>query len=335
MIALLPPLLAYSALVLAAGAFGGPEGAFSGSFLVALLLPATLLAVGRRYRTLARGLASGLLPGTLRRAARAGRGGYPLVGITVLLLGGGTTLLLDRLQGQLPAEFFLPASLFLVAYTCLVIFRMTGSLAGRHQEVLGSALSPQPKVRRRARSDSAPTTQERIRTLLREKRLGEAAELLRQEVVTRPTDPNRWEQYYRILQLSGEREPLIAASRAFLTVLLRAGNPRRAVEVAHNGLDLDPEFRPANPDQILPLARAARRCGRPRLALRLMDRFAHHYPNHPGFPGVILLSAKILWADLDRKDQAQSLLRSLARRFPQHPAGVAAHRLIAPRSRAM
>ncbi|MFP4614911.1 MAG: hypothetical protein ACLFRB_03485 [Thiohalorhabdus sp.] len=327
-VALLGALMAHGALGVASLVAAGPLALPPWALAWAVLLPATALVIGREEGLFA-AMQAGLNP--LRLAAVIRTIGRPILGtgLTLLLLAGATGLAVVLLMGRIPLWGLLALATPLATYTLVFAFRAAGELAAPHHRELGYVTRQRPKPPARPPKKPEPSRRERITELVREERLAEATELLRAEVADHPTDLNRWEQLYEVLRAREDNKPFLAGSRAFLTTLLGAGQEARALEVAQDALNVDEEFRPARPEQIRRLALAARRAGRPRLALRLMNRFSHHHPDHSDTPLVFLLSARILREDFRQTEQARQTLDHLLRLFPDHPASAEARKILA------
>jgi hypothetical protein len=308
------------------GAFGGVVGGVAASLLLAGVLPAVILRIGREH-ALPATLRGGLNPAGLARVmGLTGRpyavaAGVPLV---VALITAGA---LYGLAGPLPLEIRMVTGSLLVGYTVLIAFRLAACLAVRFREELGyTKKRPQP-VEPAPKEAPEPTTDERVKALVKAERFEESAELLRAELTEHPANLYWWERYYRMLRHLNRDDSILTASKGFLTVLLHSGEEVRAMEVIHDALNRDPDFCPARPEQIFLLARIARREDRPRLALRIMNGFAKRCPDHADAPKVLLLAARIAGEDFRRTQEADKLLDSLLRHYPDHPLASEAKRL--------
>jgi hypothetical protein len=327
-VALMLVLMALAGPALVIWTLGGLPGALTGAALLTGLMPAAILRIGREHGLVA-GLLTALNPAGLYRTIRTI--GRTYAGVAAISLGlTGVTVGAIAGTGHLLVLPALLATAFLGAgYTVLVTFRLTAALAERHRQELGYAVRrprpvPPKPVETTARE---PTTDERVSALIKGDQLDEAAELLRETIKDAPRELHWWERYYRLLEQRGEDGPLRAASRGFLTALLRAGNEERAMEVIHAALNRDRDFQPARPEQVFRLARIARRDNRPGLALRIMNGFAQRCPDHPEAPMVLLFTARILADDFRKPEQAAQLLDGMLRTYADHPLAGEAHRL--------
>ncbi len=321
-------LMAWGALSLVLWTFGGLPGALAGSLLLAGILPAVIVSIGREH-ALVRGLLEALSPKGLIETLRIADRPYAVAAGLPLVLAAIIAGTLYGMGGRLAPEVRVGGSFLLAAYTTLLTFRLAACLAARYSEELGYARKrPRPAAPSRPpKEEPEPTADERVSTLIKADRLEEAAEVLRREVKKQPTSLHWWERYYRLLHHLDRDQPILAACKGFLTVLLTAGEEARAMEVIHDALNRDPGFRPAKPDQVFRLARIARRENRPKLALRIMNGFAKRHPQHPNAPMVLLFSARIVGEDFHRHGEACQLLDSLLRHYPDHPLAGEAPRL--------
>ncbi|HKJ71674.1 MAG TPA: hypothetical protein VKA55_07990 [Gammaproteobacteria bacterium] len=318
--------MAWGALALLIWTFGGILGGLAGGLLLAAMLPAVILCVGREH-VLVTGLLEAVNPARLVAVMRDTGRPYAVTAAIPAGLAAITATAFLLLAGYLSLPVRLAGLYFLGTYTVLAAFRLAACLAAHHRQELGYVEArprPAPPPPREA---PEPTTEERVNALIKADRLQEAAELLRDQVMAHPTELQWWERYYRLLHHLGEDAPLLAASKGFLSALLRAGEEQRAMQVTHTALNRDRAFRPAKPEQVFQLARIARREGRPGLALRIMDGFARRCPDHADAPMVLLFSARIVGEDFRQPERAGELLDSLIRAYPEHPLAGEAKRL--------
>lgn len=319
-------LMAWAVPALVVWTVAGIPGGLAGALLLAGVLPAAILRIGTEH-ALVTGLLRAVHPLRLVEVMRVTGRAYavaaalplvPAAGAVLLALGSGGPGLAVRLGG----------GGLLAGYATLLAFRLAACLAAWHRGPLGYLeRRPRPAAPEPPAAPPEPTTDERVRALVKAERYEEAAELLRAEVVARPTSLSWWERYYRVLRRLDEDAPLLAASKGFVTALLRAGEEQRALEVLHGALNRDPAFRPAQPDQVFRLARIARREGRPGLAWRIMNGFAQRCPEHADVPKVLLLSARIAGEDFRRTDEALRLLAAFQESYGDHPLAGEARRL--------
>ena len=325
-VGMLLAMMAWGAVALLMWAFGGIAGGLAGALLLAAITPAVILRIGREHG-LTSGMVAAVNPAELVRIGRTvGRpylraAGLPLV--VAALAAAGLALFGQRL----PLPGFLALAFLTGGYTTLLAFRLGARLGADDRGALGYvAKRPRPSPPP-APEPAEPSLDEQVRSLVQANRIEEAAGLLRQQVATQPTDLAAWERYYRLLGQLDQDAPILAASKGFLTALLLADEEGRAVSVVHAALNRDRSFRPAKPEHVFRLARAARRDGRPGLALRIMDGFAKTHPAHPDAPVVLLFSARIAGEDFRKPQQAARLLDSLLRSYADHPLAGEARRL--------
>ena len=79
-------------------------------------------------------------------------------------------------------------------------------------------------------------------------------------------------------------------------------------------------------DNIVPLAQAALRAGKPKIAARLVRAFDRKYPNHPDIPRAYLLGAQLMADYGNKPEDAKRILQYLVKRHAGDPAATEAER---------
>lgn len=321
-------LMAWGALALLAWVFGGPAGGLAGALLVAAVLPAVIVRLGRE-RALVTGLLDALNPARLIEVMGDTGQAYAVAAGVPLVLAAAVGGTLYATAGTLALPLRLAGGFLLGGYTALMAFRLAACLVTRFRDELGYArkrqrpAAPQPPPR----PAREPSTEERLNELIKGDRLDEAAEILRAKAEAEPASRHWWQRYYRLARHMDRDSPVLAASRGYLTALLEAGEEEQAMAVIHDALNRDRGFQTEHPDQVFRLARIARRDDRPSLALRIMNGFVQRHPDHPDAPKVLLFSARIAGEDFRRHDEACKLLDALLRRYPDHSLAQEARRI--------
>jgi hypothetical protein len=82
-------------------------------------------------------------------------------------------------------------------------------------------------------------------------------------------------------------------------------------------LGVDPAYR-LPPEEVLPVAKAARAAGDPQTAIAALRGFDKANPGHALIPDVYLFSAKLMAEDLGNKDMARKVLEHLVAKYPGH-----------------
>ncbi|SCY29638.1 tetratricopeptide repeat protein [Thiohalorhabdus denitrificans] len=314
-----------------AGGYLGFVGYLAASLFFSLMLPASILFVGLEQGLL-RILLRALNPVSLVALAVRIGPAYLLLFLFMQLLSGAGTQLAVLLAALAPSWAAPAAIAFGWSYMHLVTFHLLGYVIYQYHEELGYEVDVRAdESGGEARPALPGGTDEllgQVDVLLKEGELGRAEELLRKRIDQQPTDLEAWQRYYRVLQAGGDDGRLVEESKDYISALLLERRAGPAMRVVAEALEREPGFRPAKPEQILPLARAAREGGQPHLALRLMNGFGKAHPGHPDLPALTMLAARILSEDLNQNAKARPLLESVLRHFPEDPAAAEARHLL-------
>lgn len=126
------------------------------------------------------------------------------------------------------------------------------------------------------------------------------------------------ERYQKLLLLAGKTERAVDHGHRYLASLLRLGKDEQAFELLRRMRELDAGFA-LEAQQVLPLAQVAFRRREAALALELVRGFDRQHPRHADVPAVYLLSARLLSEQFRKDEPARVLLRTLCRKYPDHP----------------
>lgn len=83
-------------------------------------------------------------------------------------------------------------------------------------------------------------------------------------------------------------------------------------------LATDPNFKLAKPEEVLPIAKAARASGDSKTAIAAVRGFDKTFPGHTLIPDVFLFSAKLLSEDFKNHDMARKILEHVIAKYPGH-----------------
>lgn len=251
--------------------------------------------------------------------------GLPYLGLCgcLLLLTFGSGQALALLAPLVPRALLGAVGGFVGTYFIVVMFRLMGYVLYQYHEALGFSVkvekSQQAPVAAGPGANAAQADQTAI--LLREGKYDEAIQLARQELGAAPEDPAANLRLHRLLlAVPGQEAALVEHARRWLTTLLAAGNAVRAHEVIEGVWRRQPDFLPADPGAILPLAEAAFKARRYDQVGRLLQGFDRRHPGHPDTAAVYLLGARLLIEHHRDEAQAGKVLAVIRQRFPDSPA---------------
>ncbi len=138
--------------------------------------------------------------------------------------------------------------------------------------------------------------------------------LLREEMRERSVSLEVHELFRRLLRQANDNAGLIAHGRTFLHLLLLEKQERRALGLARECLDVDPDFTTPEVEDGAKLARRAAVTGQSQLAIDLLDAAIRKEPRHPDMPEWSLTAADLLLRQPDREDQARRVLEAARER---------------------
>jgi hypothetical protein len=123
---------------------------------------------------------------------------------------------------------------------------------------------------------------------------------------------------FQTLIAQADKSKGLEIGRRYLSLLLKEGNPSEAVKVFKECIAADPAFRPAQAEEVLPIAKAARAAGDPKAAVAALRGFDKAHPGHGLIPEVFVFSAKLMAEDLNNAQMARKILQHVLERYPGH-----------------
>ncbi|HXF78533.1 MAG TPA: hypothetical protein VN598_06705 [Usitatibacter sp.] len=119
----------------------------------------------------------------------------------------------------------------------------------------------------------------------------------------------------------------LEAGKRYVALLLKARRGPEALGVFKACLAADPNFRVA-PEDVLPLAKAARGAGDSNAAVAAVRGFDKANPGHALLPEVYFMSAQIMAEDLKNTAMARKVLDHLVAKYPGHHLAAEARRYL-------
>ncbi|MFC4160125.1 tetratricopeptide repeat protein [Chitinimonas lacunae] len=315
-------ILFFIVLVAAFGALLGPVPALLVGFVLLLVLPASIMVLA-----VTNSLIDALNPNHLwPMVSEIGLPYFGMVGCLTMLTssGGAVEMLLAPLLPEAAQVF---VSLFAAGFFAIVSYRLMGYVMYQYHREIGLEVRVQFDDRQNVNDPKAQQAAE-LAELLKSGRIDEALEQTRQATRDYPMDIDVHERYHQLLRRLPDRQPQLAEhAQRFLPLLMSEQRASMAVRVIESVLEVVPDFQPAQPREVLPLATAAFEQRRFEVAMKLMRGFDRRHPKHSDIPGIYLLGARILCEHLRNDAQALLILSNIRQRFPDHPASVEAEKL--------
>ena len=115
----------------------------------------------------------------------------------------------------------------------------------------------------------------------------------------------------------------IAAAAPGATATMKAATPAaptldEQVKNFKAKLAVDPNFKLARAEDVLPIAKAARASGDAKTAIAAVRGFDKTFPGHALIPDVFIFSAKLLAEDFKNVDMARKILEHVVAKYPGH-----------------
>jgi tetratricopeptide (TPR) repeat protein len=290
----------------------------SGIFALCMLLafPAAIITLG-----MTRSLFAALNPVTwISLIARIG-GPYFLVFLFLFMMVSSVGALEAFLEPDSLLLYTLmrPLFYFIDFYFMVAMFHLMGYMIYQYHEELGVDVTSSERPSERAAAPDVPLIAQ-AKDLVQEGKLSEAVDLVGGQLRSQGGTPELHDHYRKLLRLKKDKRALLEHAGQYIPILLEsAEKPQKAVDVVAECYKMDPRFTLTYPAYVTTLAEHANNRGMHKVALQLTSGFAKRFPNHPDIPVNYFLAAKILTDRMGEDEKALSILRSLKKKFPEHP----------------
>ena len=239
--------------------------------------------------------------------------------VFLLLLSSGAGIVIPILRPLLGGWLTLPLLNLVFMYFNLVMFNMMGYVLYQYHRELGVEVVVDFAATAARRGDATKDpVADAVAAKVAVGDLEGALDAAYEQQRTESDNIAVQERYQKLLLLAGKQERALDHGQRYLATLLRLGKDDLAFELFRRLRDLDTAFAP-EPHQVLPLAQAAFRRRESAVALDLVRGFDRRHPRHADVPPIYLLSARLLSEQLRKDEPARVLLRTLCRKYPDHP----------------
>lgn len=304
-------VLSEAAIILLAH-FYGAAAAFAFGALLTFALPGILIVLA-----LDEGMARALNPVVwLMLMQRLGSMYFVLIGAFLAALALQSAIAY-ALHG-LPSLLTTPVIAFVVNYLMIANFHLIGSVIHEHADALG--YSGHVELGAEATPDDPA---ERIVAAARARAAGGdadgAAMLLRDELRVLPRSLPLHQEYDHWLRQNGETAERSTHAKAWIALLLKNNDVRRALDVLREVRVTDPAFALDAPEDITRLAAAAAAAGQTQTALALLQGFHKRFRDNADVGRNYLLAAQLLAERMNKEMPARALLQQIKLTLPNDP----------------
>ncbi|WP_130618368.1 tetratricopeptide repeat protein [Dyella amyloliquefaciens] len=240
-----------------------------------------------------------------------------LIPVGLNLATGVLIILASLATAFLPKLLSLP--LFAFAYTYLIILNLhlMGAMIHQRHESFGIEPEAEELVREGGYDEDTQLLEQVKAVASTDRRAAIGMLVTRMQGRSAPVPMHQ--AYRELLRQEGLRDGLLEHGHIWTAVLLANNEPRRALGLVQECMEIDPAFLPDAPEHAGLLADQAARAGMTRLALKLCRGYLAHWPRSPDAPRIGLLAARLLGDELDQRAEAVVLLGKLAAAWPEHP----------------
>jgi hypothetical protein len=250
---------------------------------------------------------------------------YLVLYFFLLTLYGGNGALTSLLAHSSSTLLFLIQTIAGYYFT-LIIYNMMGYVIFQYHEELGYHVNTDVDRDFESQVNTQPGSRlgvpNEIDVLIKEGRIEDAANRLRQNLAQDVNNIELHEQYHKFLLQTRNIEPLIKHGQEFINFLLYENKISKAATIYKDcwkfSKQINKEISIADPSKIPDMATTLMAMRAFREAFGLMNGFHKRYPNHPQIPHVFLLTAKLLCEEFNQEQRAMQIITFLQKKYPNH-----------------
>lgn len=246
-----------------------------------------------------------------------GFGGAYLIPVGLNLATGVLIVVASLATHLLPRLISLPLYAFAYTYLIILNLHLMGAMIHMRHDRFG--LEPEAEsLVRESGQDADEQLLEQARVVATADRRAAIAMLV-QRMQGRSAPASMHQLYRELLRQEDLRDGLLEHGQLWIALQMASDEPRRALGLVQECMEIDAAFLPDAPEHVVALAELAARSGMTRLALRLCRGFLGRWPRSTDTPRIGLLAARLLGDELDQRAEAVVLLGKLAAAWPDHP----------------
>lgn len=239
-----------------------------------------------------------------------------LIPVAINLATGALIVVASIATNVLPTLLSLP--LFAFAYTYLIILNLhlMGAMIHQYHERFGITPESEMLVQQNGQDDDEQLLQAARALSTTDRRA--ALAMLATRLQDRQAPPSIHQAYRQLLRDEGLKDALLVHGQVWIAALIAANEPRRALGLVQECMDIDSAFVPDDPVNASIMAEQAAHAGMTRMAVKLCRGFLMHWPRSPECPRMGLLAARLLVDPLGQRAEAAVLLGKLMAAWPEH-----------------
>ena len=247
--------------------------------------------------------------------------GYLLMYLFYTLLGSAPVVLGQMVIAHLPLE--LQSFLFSMAksYYLIVSYHLMGYVVFQYHEEIGYEVDLEeqelPEEAANPEEEKDRELLSRANMLVKEGKLDEAIECLKEERNALRGNPVLAERFYNLLKIRERFPEMLAHAKPYMDLLAKGNQKEKLCEVLLECLSHNPAFTPA-PSTLFKAAGVLNETGKAKEAVQAYDRFIKANSNHHMIPKAYFLAAGIINEKLNDPRKASGILRGIIKKYPGH-----------------
>ncbi|AUM14417.1 tetratricopeptide repeat protein [Ketobacter alkanivorans] len=290
--------------------------------LVLFVAPASMMLLATEKT-----IGAAIVPGSIAHLIRSVGWSYLLLYAFLFLLLGAEAALFEVFVEEVPPQYFVPLFVGVTLYFMMVGYHLMGYVIFQYQSEIGFVAEDQmAREKRRLNIDPVDAKTE---LLVKDGQYQKAADTLTRHLMANPKSVRHHEKLSKLLLALQDKDQALAHGQRFMSVLHELGDESRLYFLFCGYEQLEPSFKPEDPDVLLSLADQLYNRGKFQQVCHLLANLHKVAPHFKRVPDAYLIMAKALLEGFKDSYKSSQYLKYIKAKHPDFKQLAEVDRLLA------
>ncbi len=246
--------------------------------------------------------------------------GYLLMYFFYILLGSAPNTIIYLSVGHLPLILVLFISFFAKSYYVIISYHLMGYVLYQYHEDIGYNVEVEDQSYLKEATEVLEGDAELVRRtniLLREGKVKEALQLIRERTGGNIQNLQLADLYFRLLKTSGATDEMLDFGEKYMEMLAGQADTEKLTQTYMDCASHDRDF-PPSASVAFKVAKTLSNRGHHKEAVGAYNQFIKSNPGHNLVPEAYYLAANIIDREFGNTQRALKILKALMKKYPNH-----------------